>query len=298
MDELAETEVKTPLPPAAHRRKGKQPQRKEISDDVVLLKQQKAAAIAKASAPIIVEEIKKATKKRPAAAAVEEPEAPAAAVAQKAPKKRAAAKPKEPEPETDEEEEGEAEAAAEEDVVEAEGTVPEADGPRKHLRRHGAKSRQRAFQIEYARMNGLKLDGSLKNHIPDPDRKEDGKTGMFPRLPVERVIREILQEYPVNGEEGTSLRIKKRALNALHLLSENFVNNVFSYAAISANHRKAKTIEHKDMELAMLFLFGESHAASYFAVIKPFGKREAEQKRARAVARKAKAKAGKAKKSA
>ena len=71
---------------------------------------------------------------------------------------------------------------------------------------------------------------------------------LFPKLPFQRVVREIAQEV---GSAIENLRFQNTALLALQEASEAYLVGVFEDANLCAIHAKRVTLMQKDIQLAM-----------------------------------------------
>lgn len=69
---------------------------------------------------------------------------------------------------------------------------------------------------------------------------------LIPRLPFQRLVREILQKFLPDG------RVQRTSLEALQEATEIFMTTLFEDASFCANHAKRVTIYPKDMDLVIL----------------------------------------------
>ncbi len=69
---------------------------------------------------------------------------------------------------------------------------------------------------------------------------------LIPKLPFQRLVREIMQHHCQPG-----LRIQSSAVGALQEASEAYLNGVFEDTQLCAIHAKRSTILVKDMKLAL-----------------------------------------------
>ena len=71
---------------------------------------------------------------------------------------------------------------------------------------------------------------------------------IIPMTAFNRLVREITQDFYV-GDKDKTLRFARSALNALHILIEHYVINLFMAANTAAIHAKRVTMHPKDLQL-------------------------------------------------
>lgn len=66
---------------------------------------------------------------------------------------------------------------------------------------------------------------------------------LIPRLPFQRVVREILEKY------GADVRVQRQAIEALRESSEMYVVQMFDDALMCMLHARRKTLQLRDIRL-------------------------------------------------
>lgn len=69
----------------------------------------------------------------------------------------------------------------------------------------------------------------------------------IPRMAFKRLCKEVFQEFG-------NYRLKPEALDALQMISEEYLVELFDYARLCATHAKRVTIMPKDLQLAIRFI--------------------------------------------
>lgn len=75
---------------------------------------------------------------------------------------------------------------------------------------------------------------------------------LIPRLPFQRVIREILQK------NRSDLRVQRQAIEALRESSEMYLVQMFEDALLCMMHGKRKTLQNRDIHLLKALADGRS----------------------------------------
>lgn len=76
-----------------------------------------------------------------------------------------------------------------------------------------------------------------------PEQEEDDTKFSIPKLPFQRLVREIAQDY------STDLRFKPEAMDALQEVAEQYLIKLFQDTQRCACHGKRETITPSDMQL-------------------------------------------------